>query len=247
MKMTSRPRDLIATRGTRRALVIMVGLIFVQQFGGIMAILSNAQDIFDITPGSSLTSSESAIVVGAIQTLTTVGTSTLVDRLGRRPLLLASSFGCAACLAGMGAYQYIHLETGADTAAYDWLPLLCLVGFLVAYGLGIGPLPIVMMSEMFPSNVKGLALSVGATLLSLFFLIVTKLYQITVDGLGAYVTFWIFAGVSAAGTAFVFLFVPETRGKSLEDIVSELDEAKSHGEVEARTGRNQQVVFTVST
>jgi SP family facilitated glucose transporter-like MFS transporter 8 len=204
----------------------MIGLIFIQQFGGIMAILSNAQDVFDITPGSSLSSSESAIVVGGIQTVASIGTSSLVDRLGRRPLLLISTCGCAASLAGMGAYQYIHLRTDADTAGYDWLPLGCVVVFLVAYSLGVGPLPIAMMGEMFPANIKGLALSIGSMLISLYFFIVTKLYQVAVDGLGSYITFWFFAGVSAMGIAFVFFLVPETKGKSLENIVLELNVAK---------------------
>lgn len=245
MMEESRPRDLVATRGTRRALIVMIGLILIQQFGGFMAILSNAQDVFDITPGSSLTSSGSAIVVGGIQTLASVGSSSLVDRLGRRPLLLVSTFGCAATLAVMGAYQYIHLQTGADTAAYDWLPLVCLVVFLVSYCLGLGPLPIAMMGEMFPSNVKGLALSVGAMLLSLCFVLVTKLYQVAVDGLGANITFWFFAGVSAMGIVFVFFLAPETKGKSLENIVLEMDGAKSEKHAETPVP-DQESVFTIS-
>lgn len=226
MKDKGRPRDLIATRGTRRGLVVMIGLIFIQQFGGIMAILSNTQAVFDITPGSSLSSSESAIVVGGIQVVASVGTSSLVDRLGRRPLLLVSTSGCAASLAIMGAYQYIHLRTDADTAAYDWLPLGCVVVFLVAYSLGVGPLPIAMMGEMFPTNIKGLAVSIGSMLIAVCFLVVTKLYQVAVDGVGSYTTFWFFAGVSATGIPFVFLLVPETKGKSLENIVLELNSAK---------------------
>jgi SP family facilitated glucose transporter-like MFS transporter 8 len=240
MKDKGRPRDLIATRGTRRALVVMIGLIVVQQFGGIMAILSNAQDVFDIVPGSSLSSSESAMVVGGIQVLASVGTSSLVDRLGRRPLLLASTLGCASSLTIMGAYQYVHLRTDVDTAAYDWLPLACVVVFLVAYCLGIGPLPIAMMGEMFPSNIRGLALSIGSMLLSACFLIVTKLYQVAVDELGPYVTFWFFAAVSATGIVFVFLLVPETKGKSLENIVQELNADKPGKENNAASPPFQQ-------
>lgn len=245
-KEMGKPRDLIATRGTRRALIVTIGLIIIQQFGGIMAILSNAQGVFEITPGSVITSSESAIVVGGIQVLVGIGTMFLVDRLGRRLLLLVSASGCAISLAVMGAYQYVHLRTDVDTTAYDWLPLACVVVFLVTYYSGVGPLPIAMMGEMFPSNVKGLALSIGSMLLSLFFVIVTKLYQVTVDGLGPYVTFWFFAGVSATGLGFVFLLVPETKGKSLENIVKELNEDKRVKQAEKFT-ENQPCAFTIST
>ena len=245
-KEKGRPHDLIATRGTRRALIVVIGLIIIQQFGGIMAILSNAQDVFEITPGNTITSSESVIVVGAIQVLVSIGTMFLVDRLGRRPLLLVSTSGCAISLAVMGAYQYVHLRTGVDTAAYDWLPLACVVVFLVTYYSGVGPLPIAMMGEIFPSNVKGLALSIGSMLLSVCFVIVTKLYQVAVDGLGPYVTFWFFAGVSATGLGFVFLLVPETKGKSLENIVMELNETKRVEQAENIT-QNQPCAVTIST
>ena len=246
MKEKGRPHDLIATRGTRRALIVVIGLIIIQQFGGIMAILSNAQGVFEITPGNTITSSESAIVVGGIQVLVSFGTMFLVDRLGRRLLLMVSASGCVMSLAVMGAYQYVHLRTDVDTAGYDWLPLACVVVFLVTYYLGVGPLPIAMMGEMFPSNVKGLALSIGSMLLSLCFVIVTKLYQVAVDGIGPYITFWFFAGVSATGIAFVFFLVPETKGKSLENIVMELNEAKRDKQAE-KIIQDQPCIFTIST
>jgi MFS family permease len=246
MKEKGRPHDLIATRGTRRALIVGIGLIAIQQFGGIMAILSNAQGVFEITPGNTIKSSESAIVVGCIQVLVSFGTIFLVDRLGRRLLLMVSTSGCAMSLAVMGAYQYVRLRTDVDTAVYDWVPLACVVVFLVTYYLGVGPLPIAMMGEMFPSNVKGLALSIGSMLLSLCFVIVTKLYQVAVDGLGPYITFWFFAAVSATGISFVFFLVPETTGKSLENIVMELNQTKQVKTAE-KIVQDQPCVFTVST
>ena len=191
-----------------------------------MAILSNAQAVFEMTPGNTITSAESVIVVGGLQVLVCFGTMVLVERLGRRPLLMISTSGCAISLAVMGAYQYIHFRTDLDTAAYDWLPLVCVVVFLVTYYAGLGPLPVAMMGEMFPSNVKGSAISIVSAVLSLCFLIVTKLYQVAADGLGPYVTFWFFAGVSAMGLGFVFFFVPDTKGKSLENIVMELNETR---------------------
>lgn len=244
MKQRGRPRDLIATRGTRRALAVMFGLIFFQQFSGVMAILSNAQEIFDITPGSSLTSSQSAIVVGVIQIVASLATSSVVDRLGRRPLLLASSLGCSVSLAVMGAYQYVHLKTSLDTASFDWLPLTCLVVFLVTYCLGLGPLPISMLGEIFPSNVKGLAISIGVVVVNLSFVVVTKTYQIAVDSVGPHSTFWFFAIISALGVIFTYFVVPETKGKSLENIIAELN-----GQAESKAKEDVPVtlnVFTVS-
>jgi hypothetical protein len=83
-------------------------------------------------------------------------------------------------------------------------------------------------------------------LLSVCFVIVTKLYQVAVDGLGPYVTFWFFAGVSATGLGFVFLLVPETKGKSLENIVTELNGTKRVKQSETIT-QNQPCAVTVST
>ncbi|GFG34614.1 hypothetical protein Cfor_05287, partial [Coptotermes formosanus] len=194
-----RPHDLIANRGTRRALIVVIGLIAIQQFDGIVEILSNAQGVFEIRLYNTIKSSKSAIVVGSIQVLVSFVTIFLEDRLGCRLLLMVSTSVCAMSLVVMGAYQYVRLRTDVETAVYDWLTLACVVVFLVTYNLCVGPLPIAMMGQMFPSNVKGLAISIGSMLLSLCFVIVTKLYQVAVDGLGPYITFWIFAALSATG------------------------------------------------
>ncbi|XP_069688588.1 facilitated trehalose transporter Tret1-like [Periplaneta americana] len=243
MKQRGRPRDLVATRGTRRALLVMIGLLFFQQFGGVTAILSNTQQIFDITPGSTLTSSESAIVVGVIQIIASLVTSSAVERLGRRPLLLTSALGCCVSLAVMGAYQFVNLRTSVDTTAFDWLPLTCLIVFLVTYCLGLGPLPIAMMGEIFPSNVKGLAISIGVMFVSACFVVVTKLYQVAIDGIGPYTTFWIFSIVSAFGFVFIYFIVPETKGKPLEYIIAELN-GKSQVQKNVPAALD---VFTIST
>ncbi|PSN41054.1 Facilitated trehalose transporter Tret1 [Blattella germanica] len=223
MTQRSRPKDLIATQGTRRAVLLMFGLIITQQFGGVMAIMSNAHEIFRTSGGSILDPSLSAIVIGVIQLFASIVASSQVDRVGRRILLLISTAGCTISLAVLGTYQFLTLKIEADTSSFNWLPLVCLVLFLVTYCLGIGPLPIAYAGEIFPSNVRGLALSIASMSLSLSFIVVTKLYQVVVDAAGVYVTFWFFSAVSLAGTIFVYFFLLETKGKSLEDIVDELN------------------------
>ncbi|KAJ9581682.1 hypothetical protein L9F63_023146 [Diploptera punctata] len=223
MTKKGRPRDLISTKGTRRALLLMLGLITVQQFGGNMAIMSNAQEIFRTSGGDALDPSISAIIMGIIQLVVSVVTSFLVDRLGRRILLLISTIGCATSLFTLGTYQYLTLKVGLDTSHWNWLPLFSLMMFLVSYCLGLGPLPIAYCGEIFSSNVRGLALSIASMMLSFSFIIVTKLYQVVADGAGVYVAFWFFGSISLAGTLFVYFLLLETKGKSLECIVAELN------------------------
>ena len=221
------PLDLIATKGTRRALLLMFGLIIIQQCSGIMAILSNAQEIFRTSGENALEPSLSAITIGVIQLITSVITSFLVDRLGRRILLLISTVGCAISLFILGTFQYLSLKVGVDMSSWNWLPLMSLIIFLVSYCFGVGPLPIAYCGEIFPSNIRGLALSIASMTLSLTFIIITKLYQVVADALGVYVTFWFFASVSLLGTIFVYFLVIETKGKSIESIVAELNHGES--------------------
>lgn len=227
MTNKGRPRDLIATRGTRRALLLLFGLIIIQQFGGIAAIMSNAQEIFRTSGGNVLDPSVCAIIIGAIQLIASVVTSFLVDRVGRRILLLVSTVGCGVSLFALATYQYLALKVGADTSSWDWLPLACLVMFLIMYCLGVGPLPIVYCGEIFPTNVRGLALSIGSISLALTCTIITKLYQVVADTMGIYVIFWFFSLISLAGTFFVYFLLLETKGKSFENIVAELNQDKT--------------------
>ena len=208
----------------------------IQQFCGVNAVIFNAASIFKDAgfDKAKLVS----ISVGLIQFVGTALACLLMDRAGRRILLLTMALAMCITLAGLGFYFEIYkAPNGTDsTPASDtvsllgsisysvqaskisWLSILCLVLFNLAYAVAWGPIPWLVMSEIFPLKARGPASSL-ATLVSSFFAFVTiKTYNSLVSGLTIQGTFWFYSGFSLLGFVFVFFVVPETKGKTLEEI-----------------------------
>ncbi|KAJ8880288.1 hypothetical protein PR048_016754 [Dryococelus australis] len=218
-------RELVGSRGNRLALVVVLGLVFLQQVSGIFVILSYSTEIFQES-GSSFSAEVSAILLGVVQTGTVVVSMFVADIAGRRVLLLISVVGSAIALFVEGLYFYLKMETEADMAVVDWLPVTALILFLIAYSLGLGPLPMTIIGEVFPTNVKGMAATCGSLWLVIVACGVSRLYQVINDICGIYATFWVFSACCVVGIIFVAIMVPETKGKTLTEILQELHKGK---------------------
>ncbi|KAF4532913.1 hypothetical protein B566_EDAN001517 [Ephemera danica] len=204
----------------RRAIIVGLGLMFFQQLSGINAVIFYTVAIFDAA-GSTLSPSLAAIIVGVVQVGVTYAATILVDKAGRRILLMLSSSVMALCLAVLGVHFYL-LETGVDVSNLGLIPLASVVLFIVMFSLGFGPIPWTMLGELFPGHIKGAASALACVENYILCFAVTKTFQNLLDTLGSSFTFWIFAGICAIGTVFVFFRVPETKGKSLEEIQQEM-------------------------
>lgn len=172
--------------------------------------------------GSTLEPSTATIIVGVIQAVATFISTLVVDRLGRRILLLISDFVMAICTLLLGIYFYLQNETDDDITNLGWLPLTSVCLFIVVFSLGYGPIPWMMVGELFAPQIKGFASSVSCVLNWILAFVVTRFYSDLALSFGTHTTFWIFAVISAIGTAFVFFLVPETKGKTLDQIQKEL-------------------------
>ena len=209
-------RDLISSKGTRKALVVSLGLMIFQQLSGINAVIFYSVDIFDAA-GSTLDPKVAAIIVGVVQVVVTYIASAIVDRAGRRVLLLLSASIMGLCLAILGLYFCLK-NKGDDVSDIGWLPLLCVTVFIVMFSLGFGPLPWMMMGEVFAPNIKAAASSIAVcTNWTLTFLVTFSFGKLIV-GLGEDWTFWLFAIICGIATVFIFYLVPETKGKTLTEI-----------------------------
>lgn len=143
-----------------------------------------------------------------------------VDRFGRRPLLLASGVGSCVSLASMGLFFYLKVEWGAEeaSAACGWLPLASLIVFVVAYSIGLGPVPFLVMGEIFPAEYRNALGSVSSSFnLTCTFVVVRTFPDLSL-ALGQHGVFWFYAASCALSVLFVGLAVPETKGKTLEEI-----------------------------
>ncbi|KAL2661389.1 hypothetical protein GLYMA_03G241500v4 [Glycine max] len=205
-----------------KSLTVGVGLMILQQFGGINAIVFYANSIF-ISSGFSESIGTIAIVAVKIP-MTTIGVL-LMDKSGRRPLLLVSAVGtCVGCFLAALSFilQDLHKWKGVS-------PILALVGVLVyvgSYSIGMGAIPWVIMSEIFPINVKGSAGSLVTLVSWLCSWIISYSFNFLMSWSSAG-TFLMFSSICGFTVLFVAKLVPETKGRTLEEIQASLNSFSS--------------------
>ncbi|XP_036326067.1 facilitated trehalose transporter Tret1-2 homolog isoform X2 [Rhagoletis pomonella] len=207
---------------TRKALLISLGLMFFQQLCGINAVIFYSAKIFEDAQ-TGIDANLSTIVVGIMQFIATFVSTIVVDKLGRRLLLLTSGLIMALATISMGIYFYMQDQDANSVATLGWLPVVSLCVFIVLFSLGFGPVPWLMMGEVFAADIKGVAGSIAGTTNWALAFLVTKSFVNLSDSLGKGQTFWLFSAITIIGVFFVFFIVPETKGKSLNEIQAELE------------------------
>ncbi|XP_026731360.1 facilitated trehalose transporter Tret1-like isoform X1 [Trichoplusia ni] len=202
------------------AVLISLGLMLFQQLSGINAVIFYAASIFKMS-GSTVDENLSSIIIGLVNFISTFIATAIIDRLGRKMLLYISSVSMITTLISLGAYFYVK-DSGVDVTAYGWLPLACLVIYVLGFSIGFGPIPWLMLGEILPSKIRGTAASLATGFNWTCTFIVTKTFHNIIDAIHMYGTVWLFAVICLVGLFFVIFFVPETRGKSLEEIERKL-------------------------
>lgn len=206
---------------TKRALMITMCLVVFVQFSGINAVIFYTGFIFDAT-NAGIEASVATIIVGIMQVVATFVASLTVDRLGRRALLMLSGMVMCICNIGLGIYFYLHDAKSDYIAHLNWLPILSLCVYIIAFSLGMGPIPWVLVGEIFTTEAKAIASSMTGSTSWLIAFIITKFFSNVRDLIGIGQTFFVFAGFAAICTVFVFMMVPETKGKSFQQIQQSL-------------------------
>ncbi|HEX6778911.1 MAG TPA: sugar porter family MFS transporter [Ktedonobacterales bacterium] len=199
--------------GLRLALLVAVGLAIFQQFVGINTVIYYAPTIFGYAGFSSASAAILATsIVGVVNVLSTILSLFLVDRLGRRPLLLSGVFGMIVTLAAMGIIFLI----GPQHAG--WFVLICLLVYILSFAIGMGPVFWLMSAEMFPNRLRGSGASIAAIANWGANLLVSITFLTLIGVAGKPLTFWIYAFLAVLAFLFCWWLVPETKGKTLERI-----------------------------
>ena len=197
-----------------KVLVLGVTLAVFQQWCGINVIFNYAEEIFKAA-GYDISSVLSNIAwTGSVNLAFTFVALGTVDRVGRRPLMLFGAVGLALIYAAI-ALCYANGVNG--------LPVLLLVlAAIGCYAMSLAPVTWVVISEIFPNRIRGAAMSVAVSALWIACFILTYTFPILNANLGAAGTFWLYAAICVAGLVFIFFKLPETKGRSLEQIEREL-------------------------
>ncbi|XP_049829033.1 facilitated trehalose transporter Tret1-like [Schistocerca gregaria] len=216
-------RALRTDPGARRAVAVTLTFTVLLALNGSAAISAYSTQIF-LTSGSTLDASVSAIVLLSVQLFFSIVATLLVDRAGRRPMLVFSFAGCTIAMAVIGVYFYLT-EYGSQEVVNSlfWLPLTTLLLYYISFNVGANALLWVLTNELVPSSVRGLCNSTFSVLNSVLTFSITKLFQVVGDSLGSFVPFWFFSVFCLLGLIFTWFFIPETKGRSLEDIKEEMD------------------------
>lgn len=209
--------DLFRVNSNRKALLLMIGLRTVQQLSGISAFTVYTKMIFQ-QAGGSLSADASTLLYSVVQLIVSTFSAAVVDTTGRRPLLIISTIGSSFALVAEGLYFYLKDEISFDVSDLGWLPVTALIGYVIIYSLGLGTIPVLMLGEVFATNIKAHALCFMDIYFSILATVVAKFYQLMMDNYGIFVPFWVFTACCALGLIFIILCIPETKGKSLEEI-----------------------------
>ncbi|WP_298148810.1 sugar porter family MFS transporter [Flavobacterium sp.] len=202
----------------RKALFVGVVLSVLQQFCGINAILYYAPEIFKNLGSSANASLLETSVLGVVNLIFTLLAIKWVDKMGRKPLLLIGSVGMTVGLLGVGICVFYTV------ASYLILPFLLL--FMASFSVSWGPVVWVLLSEIFPSKIRSLALAISVFIQWIANFLVTQFFPVLVanESLDSYFNgafpFYLFAIICLFSVFFVWKRIPETKNKTLEQMES---------------------------
>lgn len=212
-----KPKELLKG-SVLKPLLLSMALMLLQQFSGINSIIYFTVFIFQ-KAGSSMDKNLATIIVGIVQLLATIASMFLVDRAGRRVLLLVSGVVMSIALAALGAFFYMLEVYGQDVqVSLGWLPLASLIIFIIAYSSGFANVPFLIMGELFPTKFRSILGSLASCFNLLCTFTIIRSFGDMNKTLGEYGTFWFYMSWCVVGVFFVYFFLPETKGKSFEEI-----------------------------
>jgi MFS transporter, SP family, arabinose:H+ symporter len=197
--------------GFRRAIFIAVVLAVLQQITGINAILYYAPRIFERAGFERISAIGQSTIVGFVNMLFTVVAILLVDKVGRKPLLLVAAAGMGISQLLLGAAFKIDNLTGSAI-------LLLILLYIAFFAMAMGPIVWVVLSEIFPTRMRGSAMAIATVALWIADFAVTLSFPVIADRLNESIAFWFYALMCAVDFLFMLFLLPETKGRTLEEI-----------------------------
>lgn len=198
----------------KTVLVIGIVLAVFQQWCGINTVFNYAEEIFTAAGYGVSDTLFNIVITGSVNLIFTLVAMFTVDKWGRKKLMVLGSIGLAITYLLLGGAYYFELKG---------IAVLSLVIIAIAiYAMSLAPIVWVILSEIFPNRIRGAAMALATFALWVACFILTYTFPLLNKGLGAAGTFWVYAGICLLGFFFVLIKLPETKGKSLEEIEKEL-------------------------
>ena len=205
-------------------LTIGISVAILQQITGINSVFFYAPMIFEQSGIGTDAAFMQAVLVGLVNLVFTVTAILLIDKLGRRPLMLTGLFIIAFCmlLLAYGFSSASYTDSGGLMGVNPVLILIGILGFVAGFAISLGPVMWVLFSELFPNRIRGIAISFVGLINSSISFIVQLVFPWELENFGPSITFLIYGAFAVAGLIFVWRTLPETKGRSLEELEVEL-------------------------
>lgn len=210
--------DVLKAKWVRPMLLVGSGIAIFQQLIGINAVIYYAPTIFTEAGLADSASILGTVGIGVLNVLMTLVAIATIDKLGRKKLLLIGNAGMVTSLAVLAAILF----TAELTTAVAWLTVVFLGLFIIFFSATWGPVVWVMLPELFPTKARGAATGFTTLLLSAANLVVSLFFPILLGAIGTAWVFVLFAVIGILAFLFVYTYVPETKGRSLEEIENDL-------------------------
>ncbi|MDD2813523.1 MAG: sugar porter family MFS transporter [Bacteroidales bacterium] len=200
----------VFSKAVRPAVIVGIGLAMFQQFCGINVVFNYTSTIFEAVGADLNRQLMETVSIGVVNLIFTLVAMRLVDRLGRRPLMLFGAIGLTI--------SYLVLSTLLLIQASPALVSLFVLISIGIYGTSLAPVTWVLISEIFPNRVRGKASSIAVVALWVAYFILVLTFPVMAENLGTYGPFYVYAGVCLIGFLFIKRRVKETKGKTLEEL-----------------------------
>ncbi|XP_028133153.2 facilitated trehalose transporter Tret1-like [Diabrotica virgifera virgifera] len=210
-------KDILTVKSYRKSLLIMTVLNSAQQFSSINIILMNMHLILESAGSIYLEPSTTAIVFAAIMFLAASLASGTVDKFGRKKLLYISSILTGLCLLTLAIYFHIK-NAGYEYNHVSWVPLVAVMVYAFVFKYGLGMVPIVITAEIFAPKIKTLGMAFVDGVYDFSSIIAITLYNYLKDIYGIHIPFYLFSACSFLTSFYIIFFIPETKGKTLDQI-----------------------------
>lgn len=227
--------ELFTNRKNFKALTIVVTACVAQRAGGISSLIAYSTLILP-EPAPIVGKSHYLMTFASVLVVINFVGLALVDKVGRKPLLIISELSLAAVTFIFGLYYFL---TKYGFTSFTWLPYSCYVVFSVMYSIGVGFIPVVFLGEMFPVNIRSHCSAIASITLAFFSFVSNKVFLVVSQNYGYYTMFWIFATINFVCAYFAYKYAIETNGKTFLEIQKILEESVEQND-DARNANGKQ-------
>nr|CAH7714183.1 unnamed protein product [Callosobruchus chinensis] len=208
--------DLVIVPSNRKAMIIMTVLNGGQHLVAISIILMNLHSILHSAESAYMDSRHAAILFSVIMLVSAQMASLQVDKYGRKALLIVSTVMTGFCLLALAIYFNLKYNN-YDVKGISWIPIASVMVYAFTFKLGLGIVPIIITSEIFTAKLKALGMTIADAWYVIGAIVSVQIYQ-SLSEYGYHVPFYVFTFCSFIIAAFTYFYIPETKGKTLEEI-----------------------------